>query len=117
MSSKVNNHHTDNTKQKFLHVVYFWLKNPKDKADRKIFEKSLSTFVNNSDFIETKHLGIPAATNRAVIDNSYTYCLNVTFESKETHDQYQGEAGHLKFIEECSSLWDRVQVYDSVNIL
>lgn len=117
MSQKNQNQLTKSTDQNFLHIVYFWLINPNDKEVREIFEKSLSNFINNSKFIETKHLGVPAATDRGVIDSSYTYCLKVTFDSKASHDQYQVEAGHLQFIEECSQLWDRVLVYDSENIL
>ncbi|MDT0552002.1 Dabb family protein [Urechidicola vernalis] len=101
----------------FAHVVYFWLKQPEHQEDRQAFEKSLSTFINNSEFIQTKHLGTPAATDRGVIDSSYTYCLLLTFENKELQDKYQVEEGHLKFIEESSKLWEKVVVYDSENIL
>ena len=101
----------------FVHVVYFWLKEPENQEDRSSFEKSLTNFINNSEFIQTKHLGTPAATDRGVIDNSYTYCLLVTFENKEMHDKYQVEEGHLQFIEESSNLWEKVLVYDSENLL
>ncbi|OIQ40557.1 MAG: stress responsive protein [Bacteroidetes bacterium MedPE-SWsnd-G1] len=101
----------------FAHVVYFWLNNPENQKERAEFEKSLTTFINNSEFIQTKHLGTPAATDRGVIDNSYTYCLMLTFENKEMQDKYQVEEGHLKFIEESSKLWEKVVVYDSENIL
>ncbi|GAB1309191.1 hypothetical protein KH5_18740 [Urechidicola sp. KH5] len=101
----------------FAHVVYFWLKNPDDANDRKAFEASLTNFINNSEFIRTKHLGIPAATDRGVIDNSYTYCLLLTFDNKEMQDKYQVEEGHLKFIDESQDLWEKVIVYDSENFL
>ncbi len=99
----------------FIHTVFFWLKNPDTKSDREAFEKSLKKFIDQSEFIQTKHFGTPADTDRPVIDNSYTYCLMVSFASKEDHDKYQAEAGHKLFIEESSSLWDKVLVYDSVN--
>ena len=100
----------------FIHTVFFWLKNPDNKSDRQAFEKSIKKFIDNSEFIKTKHLGTPADTHRDVVDNSYTYCLMVTFASKEDHDKYQAEPVHKKFVEESSHLWEKVLIYDSVNI-
>ena len=101
----------------FAHIVFFWLKNPDNQSDRKSFEESLTRFINNSKYIQTKHIGIPADTDRDVIDNSYTYNLMLTFKDKATQDAYQAEDVHLKFIEESSNLWEKVLVYDSESIL
>ncbi len=101
----------------FIHAVYFWLKNPDSKEDCAKFEKSLTNFINNSEFILRKHIGKPARTDRDVIDNTYTYSLVLAFKNKEIQDKYQVEPGHLKFIEECEDLWKKVIVYDSETIL
>ena len=101
----------------FAHIVFFWLKNANDADDRVAFEASLTKFINNSSFIQTKHVGTPAATDREVIDSSYTYCLSLTFSNKSDQDQYQEEPAHNLFIEECADLWEKVIVYDSENIL
>lgn len=101
----------------FAHIVFFWLKNANSEDDRNTFEASLKRFVNTSVFIKTKHVGTPANTDRPVIDSSYTYCLSLTFANKSDQDQYQEEAGHHRFIEECAELWEKVIVYDSENIL
>lgn len=103
--------------KEFVHTVYFWLKNPTDQTERAMFEKSLKTFLNSSKFIKTKHLGVPADTNRPVIDRSYTYCLSLTFASKADQDKYQVEDVHLVFIKESEMLWKKVLVYDSESIL
>ena len=100
----------------FKHTVFFWLKNPEKKADREAFEKSLKKFIDNSEFVQSKHLGIPAKTNREVVDNTYTYCLQVTFKSKKEHDKYQAEKAHKTFIEESMALWEKVIVYDSEDL-
>ena len=100
----------------FTHVVYFWLKNPENTADRAAFLKSLSTFMEDSQYANTKFIGEPAETPRGVVDNTYTYSLILTFPSKEIQDLYQKETAHLKFIEESEALWEKVQVYDSVGI-
>lgn len=101
----------------FAHTVYFWLKNPDSKTDRKAFETSLTKFINQSNNITTKHIGIPALTNREVIDNTYTYSLLLTFKDKATQDKYQEETAHKQFIKESQMLWNKVIVYDSENIL
>ena len=103
--------------KEFVHTVYFWLKNPNDMAEREKFETSLKKFINNSRYIKTKHIGVPADTNRPVIDNSYTYCLSLTFTSKADQDKYQDEDIHKVFIKESEMLWEKVLVYDSVSIL
>lgn len=117
MSSTNMKTKTANKQGNFAHIVYFWLKNPENQNDRGLFEKSLKKFINNSVYIKTKFVGTPAATNREVIDSSYTFCLMLTFENKELQDKYQEEEGHKIFIEESSNLWSKVVVYDSENIL
>lgn len=73
----------------FAHTVYFWLQNPEKTSDREAFEKSLIKFLDTSEFIMTKHVGVPAATaHREVVDVSYTYSLLLTFKSKADQDKY-----------------------------
>jgi len=98
----------------FVHVVFFWLKNPDNQADRDKFEKSVNKFIDNSKFIMSRHIGAPADTDREVIDNTWTYSLVLGFKDKEAQDKYQEEEVHLKFIEEAGELWEKVLVYDSV---
>lgn len=100
----------------FIHMVFFWLKEPQNPGQRVEFEVSLKKFLHNSLHATGWHVGTPAGTNRPVIDSSYTYCLIVTFPSVEAHDEYQKEDAHLLFIKESSRLWERVQIYDSMAI-
>jgi len=100
----------------FVHSVYFWLKNPENTEDRKAFETSLSTFLNNSKFAKTNFLGTPPKAVRDVVDDSFTYNLIVTFASAEAQEGYQNEAAHLKFIEESKHLWTKVIVYDALGL-
>jgi|SRR5664280_1125917 hypothetical protein len=102
-------------KKLFIHHVYFWLKKPVTQEIRTRFEKSLKTLVT-VDTIVDHHLGVPAATKREVIDDSYTYSLLLTFRNKEDQDIYQTHYIHLNFIRECEELWEKVVVYDSVSI-
>ncbi|MCF7569325.1 Dabb family protein [Sabulilitoribacter arenilitoris] len=100
----------------FKHTVFFWLKEPENQSNRKTFETSLKKFINTSTYIQSKHIGIPAETNREVIDSSYTYCLSLGFSSKENQDKYQEEPAHKVFIQESCQLWHKVVVYDSISI-
>ncbi|WP_240338278.1 Dabb family protein [Aquimarina sp. BL5] len=100
----------------FVHTVYFWLNNPESKEDRKLFEESLNKFLETSKYAKTNFIGIPAGTDREVVDNSYTYALVVTFSSKEEQNLYQKEEAHLLFIKEASSLWNKVQIYDAIGL-
>ena len=101
---------------KFVHVVFFWLKNADNKKERKQFENNLNAFIKGIDYIRSSHVGTPAGTDRPVVDNSYTYCLIVSFDSKKDHDAYQEDRLHKKFIDDTATLWDKVQVYDSLLI-
>ena len=100
---------------KFIHHVFFWLKQPVTQEARKKFEEGLNALVKVETIVDY-HLGIPAGTSRDVIDASYTYSLLVTFRNREDQDIYQTHSIHLKFIEDCNALWERVVVYDTVNI-
>jgi hypothetical protein len=98
----------------FSHHVFFWLNNPDDPADRAAFEKCIQELVQIPE-IRSWHLGIPAdVPERPVVDASYTYSYQVFFDNIEGHDIYQDHPLHHKFIEDCSHLWSKVLVYDSV---
>jgi len=99
----------------FIHHVYFWLKNPENINDlSQLIEglKKLSAVNTIRDF----HIGKPAATTRDVIDNSYSVSWLLFFSNKEDQDSYQTDPIHLKFVEECSHLWSKVVVYDTVSV-
>jgi hypothetical protein len=102
-------------KQLFIHHVYFWLKEPVTREARNKFEKALKELVT-VETIVGYHLGVPAPTNRDVIDTSYSYSLLVTFKNKADQDIYQTHPIHLNFIADCQDLWEKVVVYDSVSI-
>jgi hypothetical protein len=101
--------------QLFIHHVFFWLRKPVNEDRRQKFENALRKLIT-VETIFSYHLGVPAATKRDVIDSSYTYSLLTTFKNKEDQDIYQTHPTHLKFIEDCADLWEKVVVYDSVSI-
>jgi hypothetical protein len=99
----------------FLHHVYFWLKNPDSKEDLARLIAGLQK-LSGVPAIRQFHIGQPADTNRGVIDTSYDVSWLLLFDSAADQASYQTDPVHLKFVDECSSLWSKVVVYDSVDI-
>jgi len=99
----------------FVHHVFFWLKLPVTSEVREKFEDALRKLVAVETIVDY-HLGVPAPTGRDVIDNTYSYSLLTTFRDKAGQDIYQTHPIHLKFIEDCQDLWERVVVYDTVSL-
>lgn len=99
---------------KFVHTVFFWLKDKDSEADRQKLYEGI-TMLSTIDLIETAFVGVPAATNRDVIERSYDFSITFVFPDPETQDAYQVDPTHLKFVEEYGHLWERVLVYDAVS--
>ncbi|MEO8763238.1 MAG: Dabb family protein [Ginsengibacter sp.] len=102
-------------KDGFIHHVYFWLKNPDSADDRAKLIAGLQK-LSAAAIIKDFHIGIPAETNRGVIDSTYAASWLLLFENKEDQDSYQTDPMHVTFVEECSQLWNKVVVYDTVSI-
>jgi len=105
---------TKEMKNIFIHHVYFWLKNTGNNAD---FDKLVEglTKLSKASTINQFHIGKPANTNREVIDSSYAVSWMLIFKNEADQATYQTDPIHLKFIEECSHLWSKVVVYDSID--
>ena len=99
----------------FVHHVFFWMKEDLSPEDFATFEKGVST-LPKIELVKFGDVGKPAGTNRPIIERSYSYSLLLVFENKAEHDEYQTHPVHLKFIEDCSMLWNRVLIYDSESL-
>ena len=98
----------------FTHCVFFWLKDGTTAQDRATFERGLASLITTPGVFHGT-FGVPAATDRPVIERSYSYGVMVKFEDQATHDAYQVDPIHKEFLKNCSQLWTRVQVYDFVD--
>ena len=98
----------------FLHHVFFTLKNPNNAAERQQLIDGLNT-LRGVQTIKLIHIGQPAATDRDVIDRSYSISWLLIFENLADEEVYQVHPLHLKFVENCKHLWSKVVVYDSVS--
>ncbi|NOT75824.1 MAG: Dabb family protein [Cyclobacteriaceae bacterium] len=99
------------------HHVFFWLKNPSSTEDRNKLIEGLKT-LKKIESIRQIHIGLPADTEkREVVDNSYSVSELMFFDDAAGQKIYQDHPIHKKFVENCSMLWGKVIVYDSLNVL
>ena len=99
----------------FIHHVYFWLHNPESEADKKNLIDGLKKLSKVST-IKSFNIGVPAGTWRDVIDNSYSVSWLLFFNNGTEQESYQSDPVHLKFVQECKHLWNKVVVYDTVSV-
>ena len=99
----------------FVHHVYFWLRNESNEEDKAKLIEGLRKLSKVST-IRKFYIGVPAATNRDVIERSYSVSWLLFFDNPADQDNYQTDPIHLKFVEDCSMLWKKVVVYDSVHV-
>ena len=99
----------------FIHHVYFWLTNTGSEEDKGKLIDGLNK-LSKVNTIKKFYIGEPADTNRDVIERSYSISWLLFFDNPADQDSYQTDPTHLKFIQECSMLWKKVVVYDSVDV-
>lgn len=97
----------------FVHSVYFWLKPGLSPEEQKAFVRGLE-LLSEIASVGALYIGRPAATDRPVVDRSYTWALTVILEDEAAHDRYQADPIHDRFRRDCEKYWDRILIYDSV---
>ena len=98
----------------FVHHVFFWLVNSGEEKDRDALVAGLKK-LSGTKIIKQFHIGLPANTNRDVIERSYDVSWLLIFDTAAEQDSYQSDPDHLLFVKECSHLWKKVVVYDTVD--
>ena len=103
-------------KKQLAHHVFFWLKNRESKEDLAKLLAGLRT-LEKIETIRKLHIGVPASTEkRDVVDSSYSASELMFFDDTAGQKVYQDHPIHQKFIKECSHLWEKVVVYDSIDV-
>lgn len=103
-------------KPMLIHHVFFWLKNPSSKEDQAKLVEGVKT-LSKIETIRQLHIGVPADTEkRPVVDNSYAVSELIFFDDLAGQNTYQDHAIHKKFIADYSHLWEKVIVYDAMNL-
>lgn len=118
MTTLVNSETEANVKEdaplSFVHHVFFWLKNPKNKKDHDKLLAGLKS-LGKIEQIKMSHIGLPSVNNfdKPVTDASYSFSVLLIFNSKSDEEQYLVHPLHKKFIDDHKNLWSKVVVYDS----
>src|ERR1700712_3535567 len=99
-----------------IHHVFFWLKNPGSKEDRDQLIAGVKTLVKIETVRELR-VGVVAGTEkRDVVDNSWAVSELMFFSDLAGQAVYQTHPIHLEFIKNCGHLWEKVVVYDAVEV-
>lgn len=102
------------TSSMLIHHVFFWLKNPGSERDLARLLAGLRTLAQ-IETVRGMHFGVPADTEqRGVVERSYSASELLFFDDLQGQKAYQDHPVHKKFVADCSHLWERVVVYDSV---
>jgi hypothetical protein len=97
----------------FVHAVYFWLREGLSDDDRGRFLAGLRS-LRALEGVRAGYIGVPAPTDRPVIERSYSHALVLVFADQAAHDVYQVHPVHDRFREECGTFWTTVRIFDSV---
>jgi hypothetical protein len=105
-----------NDKKQLAHHVFFWLKNPSSKEDLQKLVEGIKG-LEKIETVRKLHVGVPAnVEKRPVVEASYSVSELIFFDDIEGHNTYQVHPLHKKFIEQCSHLWEKVSVFDSIDV-
>ena len=95
------------------HNVYFSLNDSSEPAKFKLVAACKKYLAGHPGTVFFAAGVLASELDRPVNDRDFDVSLHVIFDSKASHDRYQKDARHLKFIEENSSGWKKVRVFDS----
>jgi hypothetical protein len=98
----------------FVHAVYFYLRKDLSPADQQRFTAGLES-LRSIEGATHCWIGVPASTNRPVIERDYDRALVLVFPDQTAHDVYQDHPVHDRFRKECASFWTKVRIFDSVS--
>ena len=98
----------------FVHAVYFWLREGLTPAEHDRFADGLRA-LRAIDGVRHGYIGVPAPTDRPVIERGYSRALVLVFADRRAHDAYQVHPVHDRFRAECGGLWTEVRIFDSVS--
>jgi hypothetical protein len=106
----------DATRPPIVHHVFFWLKNPASVEDRDQLVVGLKTLAG-IPLIKELYVGILANTEkRDVVDASWQVSELMFFNDLQSQASYQQNPIHLDFVKNYSHLWEKVVVFDTMNL-
>jgi hypothetical protein len=104
------------TEKKLIHHVFFWLKNPESEEDKQQLISGLKTLAAITT-VSQINIGLLASTEkREVVDTSWSVSEFLFFDNEADQKIYQDHPIHQDFVKNCSHLWEKVLVYDAIDI-
>ena len=98
---------------RLAHNVFFKLKDPSD-ANAEALVDACKKYLNVQPGIVFFAAGrICKELARDVNDQNWDVGLHLVFDSKASHDNYQDDAMHVKFVNDNKAGWSAVRVFDS----
>jgi len=98
------------------HHVFFRLKNPASVEDRNKLVEGVKTLAK-IETVRELHVGILADTERRdVVDTSWQVSELMFFSDLAGQATYQNHPVHLEFIKNYGHLWEKVTVYDAMEV-
>jgi hypothetical protein len=102
--------------KQLAHHVFFWLKNPNSTEDRDKLVEGVKT-LSKIETVREIHVGILAGTEkRDVVDTSWHVSELMFFDDLQGQSTYQTHPVHLEFIKNHGHLWEKVIVYDAMEV-
>lgn len=103
-------------KKQIVHHVFFWLKNSGAVADANKLVEGLRT-LKAIPTIKNLRIGLLASTEkREVVDTSWDVSELMFFDDLAGQKIYQDHPIHQEFIKNYSQLWQKVVVYDMLEV-
>lgn len=103
----------DSTNSHLAHMVYFTLKDASPAAQQVLIEACHKYLKGHPGEVYFSVGTLVPDLARPVNDRAFHVCLNVVFDSRKAHDDYQVAPRHTQFIEENKPNWAQVRVFDS----
>ena len=72
----------------FVHAVYFWLRKDLTPAQLEQYAAGLES-LRRIDGVRAGYIGVPAPTDRPVVERGYSRALVLVFADQAAHDAYQ----------------------------
>ena len=114
-SKKISAVANDTPKQKLMHQVFYWLKNPDSTEDKQKLIDGLHELVTVKQ-IKYSHVGVPQTYKAEDPLKGYHVSLLMVFDEADGINKYHKDDIHQKFVKECGGLWSKTIKFDALAV-
>src|SRR5271156_3822046 len=98
-----------------VHAVHFSLNSDLPEPQLAAFRPGLASLTTITT-VRSSHIGVPAPTDRPVIERGYSYALVVQFDDEAGQEYLQRVDIRGRSRQTCWSCWSRVVIYASLSV-